>query len=156
MSFSESDSSSTATGVKPCRDRQATDSHFDSGELLFRRVLLGQFDQDGHVYPQAFIPDPVSVNRSRYSTALCVICASSCVLRKPSVDYKPVKMNVSALLKQPTIVLKHIPSPKNSSHCEIDSVENTRQARKVLRTHLSDHSHIVTNFIPCESFLAKM
>jgi len=84
----------------PCHSpRQPVDNGFDSSETLFRRVRWIDIREDGHPYPESFVFNAsVSVNRSRYSTARCVLCSCTCKMAEPSASFAPFELETSAVL----------------------------------------------------------
>lgn len=135
----------------PCRSQRPIDNRFDTDELLFRRVLLSDLQEDGHPYPPSF-KFPVSVNRSRYSGAVCVVCSCPCDLRHPSADYVPLEIKVSDVICHGKIRLKHSPTERNCSHSDLHT---DPVFRKAVRTRLSDYAVVVSNPNVCEHFVPK-
>jgi hypothetical protein len=136
----------------PCRVRQAPDNQFDASELLFHRLAASTFCcEDGHPDPQCFISTPLSVNRSRYSTALCVLCDRLYQFERPTTGDKIIQFTVSSLDKS-LMGLAHTPDPRNYSHCDIS--RGDRLPRKLFRTHLSD-SATTTEIKECRRFVSK-
>ena|SRR5438094_131679 len=153
MSSPESATSSAGKQVMPCRSPHPAENNFSSEELLFRRVLMQDFDESGHPYPLSFTV-PVSANRSRYSKAVCVLCRQLCDIPQPTANYRPAEISVSSLLV-PSIALNHTPSDRNCSHCDITPEVNDKKSRKRLRQYLSDHFKRVMQPTPCEHLVPK-
>jgi len=139
----------------PCRARQKQrDSEFDSKERLYRRIPPNKV-LDGHPLPQCFNDIPLSVNRSKHSTALCVLCDKIYHFRYAIVGSHVMEVRVSSLPPD-LMTITHTPRSHNFAHCDLKPTGAEDEAsRKLFRLRLSELSTIVGRLPECENYLAK-